>query len=57
MVTVQAQQAIKKRKKKKKKKGLPRESGKICALVSSEYVFQFLFKVCRAVYTPPEGKR
>ena len=25
--------------KKKKKKGLPRESGKICALVSSEHVF------------------
>ena len=43
--------------KKKKKRGLPRESGKICALVSSEHVFQFLFKACRAVYTPPEGKR
>ena len=25
--------------KKKKKRGLPRESGKICALVSSEHVF------------------
>ena len=29
----------KKAKEKKKKKGLPRESGKICALVSSEHVF------------------
>ena len=56
-MTVQVQQAIKKRKKNKKKNGLPRESGKICALVSSERVFQILFKVCRAVYTPPEGKR
>ena len=47
----------KKAKEKLKKNGLPRESGKICALVSSERVFQILFKVCRAVYTPPEGKR
>ena len=29
----------KEKKKKKKKRGLPRESGKICALVSSEHVF------------------